>query len=81
LFSTACALKPRSLAVDPFCVEQDTIEDLGFSLDLIYLASGLGCQDSNSCARSTPCEVEELEEMMRAVLASAESELDGAGRA
>jgi hypothetical protein len=79
LFSTAGLLKPRSLAADPYCVEQDTLQDLGFSLDLIYLASGLGSQDSHSCARSTPHEVEELEEMLRAVLASAEAELDDAG--
>jgi hypothetical protein len=72
-------VKPRSLAADPYCVEQDTLEDLGFSLDLIYLASGLESRDSHSCPRSTTREVEELEEMMRAVLASAEAELDDAG--
>jgi hypothetical protein len=55
-------------------VEQDTLEDLGFSLDLIYLASGLGCRDSHCCNPYTPPEVEELEQMLRAVLASAESD-------
>jgi len=74
-------LKPRSLAADPYCVEQDTLQDLGFSLDLIYLASGLGCQDSHSCAPSAPRQIEELEAMLQAVLASAEAGLDGVGRA
>jgi len=61
-------------------VEQDTLEDLGFSLDLIYLASGLGCHDADGCAPSAPPEVEELEQMLRAVLISAESEpVDGLG--
>jgi len=52
-------------------VEQDTLEDLAFSLDLIYLANGLGCHDSHCGPHSTPPEVEELEAMMRAVLTSA----------
>ena len=73
-------LKLRAPSVDPHSVEQDTLEDLGFSLDLIYLASGLGCRDSHCCTPSTPPEVEELEQMLRAVLASAESESDDAGR-
>ena len=81
MFSTACLLKPRSLTADPYCVEQDTLENLGFSLDLIYMATGLGCQDSYSGAQSAPPEVGELEEMLRAVLATAEAELDNAGRA
>jgi hypothetical protein len=61
-------------------VEQDTLEDLGFSLDLIYLASSLECH-SHCYAPSTPPEVEELEVMLRAVLASADAELDDASRA
>jgi hypothetical protein len=67
-------------AADLHSVEQDILEDLGFSLDLIYLASGLGCNDSHCGASSTPPEVEELEVMLRAVLASAESELGDASR-
>jgi len=54
-------------------VEQHTLDSLGFSLDLVYLASGLGGQDAASSSRPTP-EVEELEQMLRAVLANAETE-------
>jgi len=53
-------------------VEQDTLEDLGFSLDLIYLANGLG-QDQCS-TRPTPPEVEEMEKMLEAVLNSANAD-------
>jgi len=54
-------------------VEQNTLDSLGFSLDLIYLASGLGGEDTPSTSRRAP-EVEELEQMLRAVLANAEVE-------
>ncbi len=51
-------------------MEQDTLEDLGFSLDLMYLANGLGFADAPG-PTTTPAELEELEAMMRAVITSA----------
>jgi len=70
-------IKLRTPSADLHSVEQDTLEYLGFSLDLIYLSSGLGGHDSHSSVRSNPPEIEEMEEMLRAVLVSAESELGG----
>jgi hypothetical protein len=55
-------------------VEQEILEELGFSLDLARLATGLGSHDASCGTRSTPPEVNELEEMVRAVLAYADSE-------
>jgi len=55
-------------------VEQDTLDDIGFSLDLIYMANGLGC-DQQDCVRpSAPPEVAQLEEMLQAVLTQAQVE-------
>jgi len=50
-------------------VEQNILDDLGFSLDLIYLASAIGGQETCS-ARSASPELEEMEKMLQAVLNS-----------
>jgi hypothetical protein len=54
-------------------VNQDTLEELGFGLDLMYLALGLESHDFPK-ERSVPPEVEELEATLRAVLSRANAE-------
>jgi hypothetical protein len=66
-------LKRGAPSADSQTVEQDTLEDLAFSLDLMYLANGLGFAAAGHAA-STPAELEELEAMMRAVITSADSD-------
>ncbi len=66
-------LKRCTSSADALTVEQDTLEDLAFSLDLMYLANGLGFADAGHTG-STPAELEELEAMMRAVITSANTD-------
>ena len=55
-------------------MEQELLEELGFSLDLARLATGLGSHDVSYSTRSVHPEVEELEQMVRAVISYADSE-------
>ena len=55
-------------------MEQDTLDNLGFSLDLMYLAAGLDYDDAPSADRTLPPQVEELEQLLRAVIISADAE-------
>jgi hypothetical protein len=53
-------------------VEQEILENLGFSLDMARLATGMGTREAFCGTPAIPPEVEELEQMVRAVLACAE---------
>ncbi len=59
-------------------MEHDTLDDLGFSLDLINLANGLGCHNAQCGPRPNSPEGEELEAIVRDVLASTDEQSDGA---
>jgi hypothetical protein len=67
-------LKLEPAPADLRLVEQEILEELGFSLDLARLATGLGSHDASCGTRATPPEVDALEEMVRAVIAYADSE-------
>ncbi len=63
-------LKPRGASADVGFVEQKTLDELGFSLDLAHMCTGTGFHDSS--VRSASPEVEELEAMVQAVIAYAD---------
>ena len=55
-------------------MEQEILEELGFSLDLGRLATGLGLHDASGGTHFTAPEVEELEAMVQAVIAYADTD-------
>lgn len=55
-------------------MDQDILDNTGFSLDLIYMAKALGCQNSLCTNPTGSPEAEQLEELLRAVLTAAEAE-------
>jgi hypothetical protein len=55
-------------------VDQETLEDLGFSLELARLTTGVGFHDASCAVRTTSPEVDQFEEMVRAVIAYAATE-------
>ena len=67
-------LKRSTVSADLPSVEQDTLDNLGFSLDLMYLAAGLDSDDAPASDRTMPPQVEELEQLLRAVITSAGAE-------